>query len=332
LPCPAPLIVSLGDPAGIGPEIIGQAWDSLRHDGPVFAVAGDSDLLECLGFPVRVLTDIGEALDVFPTSLPVLHSPVGTKVSAGKPDPSAAPAIIGWIRDATLLCLSGKAAGLVTAPIAKANLYSAGFAYPGHTEYLGFLTSQAPHEGARGPVMMLAVEGLRTTLVTIHQPLADVPASLSRDRIIHAGLVTAQALKRDFGISNPRIAVAGLNPHAGENGTIGREEIDLIAPAIAQLKTLGVNASGPYPADSLFTTDHRQTYDAAVCMYHDQALIPVKMLDFWGGVNVSLGLPVVRTSPDHGTAFNIAGTGTARPASMIAAIRMARAIADCRSR
>ena len=322
----------MGDPAGIGPEIIGKAWQALSRQGPTFVVTGDADLIQSQGFPAAPVSSLIEAETVFQRAIPVLHQAVSGTVTPGCPSAEAAEAIIGWIRRAVELCLAGEASGLVTAPIAKANLYSAGFKYPGHTEYLGALTAAAPLGGERGPVMMLAVEGLRTCLVTIHKPLADVSPSLDIQKIVHTGLVAAQALKRDFGISHPRLAVAGLNPHAGESGSIGREEIEIIEPAIVRLRGLGVDASGPYPADSLFTSERRTTYDAALCMYHDQALIPVKMLEFWGGVNVSLGLPLVRTSPDHGTAFDIAGQGTARGDSMIAAIRMAQAIAECRTR
>ena len=332
MPQNRPLIVSMGDPAGIGPEITAKAWVSLRGAGPAFAVVGDADLLRGQHVEVQSIDDLEQASGVFQRALPVLHRPVGAPVTPGLPTPGAAEAIIGWIREACELCLQQQAAGLVTAPIAKSNLYSAGFSYPGHTEFLGSLTAASPFDGERGPVMMLAVEGLRTTLATIHKPISQVPAALSRALIVHTGLVTAEALRRDFGIANPRLAVSGLNPHAGENGAIGLEEVEMIEPAIAELRALGVVATGPHPADSLFTTHHRESYDAALCMYHDQALIPVKMLDFWGGVNVSLGLPIVRTSPDHGTAFDIAGAGLARADSMIAAIRMARSISDCRSR
>lgn len=321
----------MGDPAGIGPEIIGGAWKALSGHGPRFAVIGDAGVLRGLGLSVQEIDQASEAAAVFTGAIPVIHSAVGVDITPGRPSAGAAKAIIAWIRQATEFCLEGQASGLVTAPIAKASLYSDGFPYPGHTEYLGALTAQAPFEGERGPVMMLAVPGLRTTLATIHKPLADVPAAITLELIVHTGLVTAQAVKRDFGIPSPRIAVAGLNPHAGESGSIGRQEVEIIGPAIAELQRLGVDATGPYPADSLFTEENRPRYDAALCMYHDQALIPVKMLDFWGGVNVTLGLPIVRTSPDHGTGFDIAGTGKARPDSMIAAIHMAQAIADCRA-
>jgi 4-hydroxythreonine-4-phosphate dehydrogenase len=229
------------------------------------------------------------------------------------------------------LALAGEIGGVVTAPIAKAPLYAAGFKFPGHTEFLGELTAAAPYAGARGPIMMLTARDLRVTLVTVHAPLARVPGLLSTPAIVHAGRVTAEALRRDFGVAAPRIAVAGLNPHAGESGNIGREEVDIVAPAVQALRASGIDASGPYPADSMFPEEMRVRYDAALCLYHDQALIPVKMLDFWGGVNVTLGLPIVRTSPDHGTAFDIAGRGLARPDSLIAAIRLADQIARARA-
>jgi 4-hydroxythreonine-4-phosphate dehydrogenase len=238
--------------------------------------------------------------------------------------------VIRWIETGVGLALSGAVSGLVTAPIAKAPLYAAGFGFPGHTEFLAELTAAGRHDGARGPVMMLTAADLRVALVTIHEPLAKVSSLLTIEKIVNAGLVTAQALRRDFGIAVPRLAVAGLNPHAGESGSLGREEIEVIAPAVRALRELGVEATGPSPADSLFHPEARARYDAVLCMYHDQALIPVKMLDFWGGVNVTLGLPIVRTSPDHGTGFDIAGRGVARPDSLIAAIRLAAEIAPRR--
>jgi 4-hydroxythreonine-4-phosphate dehydrogenase len=253
----------------------------------------------------------------------VLDLPLRARVIAGQPSASAAATVIQWIETAVGLALSGDVTGVVTAPIAKAPLYAAGFKFPGHTEFLGDLTAAARYDGARGPIMMLTAHDLRVTLVTVHAPLARVPSLLSIEAIVNAGLVTAQALRRDFGVAAPRIAVAGLNPHAGESGTLGREEVELVEPAVRALRDLGVDATGPYPADSLFPAEMRSRYDAVVCLYHDQALIPVKMLDFWGGVNVTLGLPIVRTSPDHGTAFDIAGRGLARADSMVAAIRLA---------
>ncbi len=329
-----PLAISLGDPAGIGPEIVFKAWSALRHTGPAFVVVGD--LNQVASAPggasglVRPVSSVDDAAQVFPHALPVIDVPLTEPVVAGSSSPSAAKAVIAWIETAVGLALSGAAGGVVTAPIAKETLYRVGFPFPGHTEFLGELTLDHRYDGARGPVMMLAAPGLRVSLVTVHTPLAEVSASLSVEKIVAAGLVTAQALRRDFGIEAPRLAVAGLNPHAGEGGTIGREELQIVGPAVRALRDLGVEASGPRPADSLFHEAARATYDAALCLYHDQALIPVKMLDFWGGVNITLGLPIVRTSPDHGAAFDIAGRGQARPDSMIAAIRMAQAIAERR--
>jgi 4-hydroxythreonine-4-phosphate dehydrogenase len=277
-----------------------------------------------------VIAGAGDAAARFADALPVLDLPLAAPVTLGHPSAIAAPHVVRWIERAVALALAGEAAGVVTGPIAKATLYEAGFAYPGHTEFLGVLTEAAPLAGERGPVMMLAAADLRVALVTVHAPLARVPALVTRERIVHAGLVTAQALTRDFGIAAPRLAVAGLNPHAGEGGTIGREEVEVVGPAVEALRAAGIDARGPSPADSLFHPAARATYDAALCLYHDQALIPVKMLDFWGGVNLTLGLPIVRTSPDHGTAFDIAGRGVARPDSLSAAIRMAAQIAGRR--
>lgn len=329
-----PLAISLGDPAGIGPEIVFKAWSALRHTGPTFVVVGDlNQVASATGGTsgvVRPISSVEDASQVFADALPVIDIPLLEPVVAGAPSPRAAKAVISWIETAVGLALSGAVGGVVTAPIAKQTLYGAGFPFPGHTEFLGELTLDHRFDGARGPVMMLAAPGLRVSLVTVHTPLAEVSASLSVEKIVNAGLVTAQALRRDFGIEAPRLAVAGLNPHAGEGGTIGREELQIVGPAVRALRDLGVNASGPSPADSLFHEAARATYDAVLCLYHDQALIPVKMLDFWGGVNITLGLPIVRTSPDHGTAFDIAGRGQARPDSMIAAIRMAMAISERR--
>ncbi|MBL8772333.1 MAG: 4-hydroxythreonine-4-phosphate dehydrogenase PdxA, partial [Phenylobacterium sp.] len=323
--------LTLGDPAGIGPEIIVKAWRALRTEPHVFFVVGDAQAVAAAPTSsaalVRSISTPDEAAAAFPDAIPVLDLPLKAPVVAGRPTPEAAGAVIRWIETAVGLALSRTVAGVVTAPIAKAPLYAAGFKFPGHTEFLGELTSAAPYEGARGPVMMLTAKDLRVTLVTVHEPIAKVASKLSIEAVVDAGLVTAQALQRDFGVARPRLVVAGLNPHAGESGAIGREEVEIVEPAVRVLKDLGVDARGPYPADTLFPEEVRRTYDAAVCLYHDQALIPVKMLDFWGGVNVTLGLPIVRTSPDHGTAFDIAGRGIARPDSLIAAIRLAAEIA-----
>ncbi|MES2033116.1 MAG: 4-hydroxythreonine-4-phosphate dehydrogenase PdxA [Pseudomonadota bacterium] len=330
----APLALSLGDPAGVGPEIVAKAWRALCAEGPPFMVVGDVQALAAAPgppTPVRAVTGPDEALRVFSGALPVLDLPLSAPVVAGQPSSANAPAVIRWIETAAGLALSGAVGGVVTAPIAKAPLYAAGFKFPGHTEFLAELTAAGRHDGAQGPVMMLTAADLRVALVTIHEALADVPRLLSVEKIVNAGLVTAQALKRDFGIEAPRLAVAGLNPHAGESGSIGREEIEIVEPAVRALRELGVNATGPSPADTLFHPEARARYDAVLCLYHDQALIPVKMLDFWGGVNVTLGLSIVRTSPDHGTGFDIAGRGLARPDSLIAAIRLAAEIAERRA-
>ncbi|HYE46763.1 MAG TPA: 4-hydroxythreonine-4-phosphate dehydrogenase PdxA [Caulobacter sp.] len=330
----APLAVTLGDPAGIGPEIIVKAWRAL-HDGAPFLVVGDAGCLRSApgarDIPVQAIGAPEEAARVFAGAIPVLHQPLAAPVVAGQPSPGHARAILGWIETAVGLALTGAVAGVVTAPIAKAPLYAAGFQFPGHTEFLAELTAAKSQPGARGPVMMLAADGLRVALATIHTPLAQVSQGLTIEGLVNAGLVTAQALSRDFGVREPRLMVAGLNPHAGEGGGIGREEIDIIAPAVRALRDLRVDARGPAPADTLFHPEARSGYDAVLCMYHDQGLIPLKMLDFWGGVNVTLGLPIVRTSPDHGTGFDIAGRGLARPDSLINALRLARGVADRRA-
>lgn len=332
---PAPLALTMGDPAGVGPEIIVKAWRALRDGSRPFLAVGDFDALaSATGDGAQILRRISspdQAAAVFPEALPVLDRPLSTPVVAGHPTSAAAGAIVQWIEIAVGLALSGAVAGVVTAPIAKAPLYEAGFGFPGHTEFLGELTAGAPYAGARGPLMMLASQDLRVTLVTVHTALAEVPGKLTVEAIMQVARITEEGLKRDFAIPRPRIAVAGLNPHAGEDGGMGREEIEIVIPAIAALRAQGMDVSGPYPADTLFHAEARARYDAAVCLYHDQGLIPVKMLDFWGGVNLTLGLPIVRTSPDHGTAFDIAGRGIARADSMIAAIHAADAIVRNRS-
>ncbi|WP_091738636.1 4-hydroxythreonine-4-phosphate dehydrogenase PdxA [Phenylobacterium immobile] len=333
---PAPLALTMGDPAGIGPEIIVKAWRALRAKSRPFFVVGDFNALaSASGDGASILRRISgpdQAAAIFPDALPVLDLPLSAPVIAGKPNSAAAGPIVQWIEVAVGLALSGAAAGVVTAPIAKAPLYEAGFGFPGHTEFLGELTLGAPYEGERGPLMMLASQDLRVTLVTVHSALADVPGQLSKAAIIKVARITDEALRRDFAIAHPRIAIAGLNPHAGEDGGMGLEEIEIIAPAVNALREAGLDVRGPFPADTLFHAEARSGYDAAICLYHDQGLIPVKMLDFWGGVNLTLGLPIVRASPDHGTAFNIAGRGLARSDSMIAAIRAADQIVLNRSR
>ena len=327
----APIAISMGDPAGIGPEIIVKAWRALRRGGPVFVVIGDRARLAsgdgADAPPLKSIESLAECAATFAQAIPVIDMPLDAPVTPGLPSPANAASVIAWIERGARLALAGEASALVTAPIAKAPLYAAGFSFPGHTEFLGQI---APREDGAAPVMLLAAGDLRCALVTIHEPLAKVPALITGKAIVAAGRLTAAALADDFGIARPRLAVAGLNPHAGEAGALGRDEAEIIAPAIEALRAAGVDASGPHPADSLFHAEARRGYDAALCMYHDQALIPVKMLDFWGGVNVTLGLPIVRTSPDHGVAFDIAGKGVARPDSLIAALRLAAEIATRR--
>jgi len=327
------LAVTLGDPAGIGPEIITKAWSALRQTGPAFVVVGDLQQLASTSGPPLPLQRIGsadEAAAIFADALPVLDLPLTSPVVAGQPSGVHAQAIIGWIETAVGLALSGEVSGIVTAPIAKAPLYEAGFAFPGHTEFLGMLTAKASHDAVRGPIMMLAAGDLRAIPATVHHAIAEVPDLLTIECLVRTGVIADQALRKDFGIASPRLVMSGLNPHAGEGGKVGREEIDVISPAVRALRDLGIDCNGPAPADTLFHPEARRAYDVVICMYHDQALIPVKMLDFWSGVNVTLGLPVVRTSPDHGVAFDIAGRGLARADSMIAAIRLAADIAERR--
>jgi 4-hydroxythreonine-4-phosphate dehydrogenase len=321
---PAPLALTMGDPAGIGGEISLRAWQALREAGPEFAVLDDPARLAALalhlGLSVRVqvIAAAGEAEAVFRDALPVLPIALPAPVTPGHPDVANAQAVIASITEATRLAMVGEVVGIVTNPIAKAALYAGGFAHPGHTEFLGELTGSLTP-----PVMMLASPKLRVVPVTIHVSLRRALAELSGDGILAAARVTAAALREQFGIARPRLAIAGLNPHAGEQGAMGDEENTMIAPAIATLRAEGIDATGPYPPDTMFTETARAGYDAAICMYHDQALIPLKTLDMAHGVNVTLGLPIVRTSPDHGTAFDIAGTGRADPSSLIAALRLA---------
>ncbi|SES96617.1 4-hydroxythreonine-4-phosphate dehydrogenase PdxA [Oceanicella actignis] len=323
---PPPIAVSGGDPAGIGPEIAAAAWRALSAAGsPVFAAIGDAALFEAQGAPCARIAQLAEAPAVFARALPVLHRPLAAPARPGRPDPANAPCVVAWIEEAVRLALSGAASAVTTLPINKKALKDgAGFAFPGHTEFLADLC------GAGAPTMMLAGPTLRVVPVTIHEPLACVPALLSAEAIERAALHAHQALRRDFGLRAPRLAAAGLNPHAGEGGAMGREEIELIAPALARLRARGVDVAGPLPADAMFHPAARARWDAALCMYHDQALIPFKTLDFDEGVNLTLGLPIVRTSPDHGTAYDIAGRGVASARSLIAALRMAAAMARAR--
>lgn len=327
-----PLALSLGEPSGVGPEIVAKAWRALSGDPSLaFAVVGDAALIEAEGVSVRSIPSPAEAREVFSHGVPVLHRPLPVPAVAGRPDAANALSVADWIEEGVALTLAGETSGLVTAPIAKAPLYAAGFRFPGHTEFIAELTADAPYAGTRGPVMMLTAADLRAGLVTIHAPLAQVPELVTEDRVRRTARVMHEAMRRDFGIAAPRLALAGLNPHAGESGSIGLEEIEVLSPAVQALRAEGVDITDPLPADTLFHPDARRGYDAVVCLYHDQALIPVKTIDFWGGVNVTLGLPIVRTSPDHGVGFDIAGQGKARPDSLIAAIGLAARMAKGRA-
>ena len=325
----APLALTMGEPAGIGGELTLLAWQ--RRDAaalPPFFALDDPGRLERLAaglgwtVPLRPIAGPEEAAAAFPQALPVLPIALPRPVAAGRPDPANAPAVIQAIRTAATLVRAGRAAALVTNPIQKETLYAAGFRHPGHTEFLAELA------GGADVAMMLACPELRVVLVTVHLPLREAVAALSTDKIVAAGRIAAAALARDFAIARPLLAVAALNPHAGEGGTLGREEIEIIAPAVAALRASGIAAEGPAPADTLFHPAARRRYDAVLCMYHDQALIPLKTIDFAQGVNVTLGLPFIRTSPDHGTALDIAGSGTADPASLIAALKLAGEMAQ----
>jgi 4-hydroxythreonine-4-phosphate dehydrogenase len=327
----APLALTIGEPAGIGGEITLKAWCARAESAlPPFFVLDDPERLTRLAaalkmhVPIQTVATPEDAVSVFTHALPVLPIALPHPVVPGKPDPANAPAVISAIATSVDLVKQGRAAAIVTNPIQKETLYAAGFPHPGHTEYLAELA------GGLTPVMMLICPGLRVVPVIVHQPLKESIALLRSETILTAGRITAEALRRDFGIARPRLAVAGLNPHAGENGTLGREEIEIIAPAVAALRALGIAAVGPAPADTMFHAAARARYDAALCMYHDQALIPLKTIDFDRGVNVTLGLPFIRTSPDHGTACDIAGKGIANPASLIAAIELAGELAKRR--
>ena len=324
-----PLAISQGDPAGIGPEIIQAAWRALRETGPRFVTYADPRLFASAD--VEVIAAPHEASAVFPRALPVINVPLAEPARAGQPTPAHAPAIIASIEKAVKAALAEEVSGVVTAPIAKHVLYDAGFRFPGHTEFLADLTKHAPVIGPRGPVMMLVGGGLRVSLVTIHIPLSEVSQKVTAEAVMQTVGVTDQALRSDLGRPEPKIALCGLNPHAGEGGALGREEIDTLAPAVNAMRARGLRVSGPHSADTMFHAEARASYDAAVALYHDQGLIPIKTLDFHGGVNVTLGLPIVRTSPDHGAAFGIAGAGKARPDSMIAALQLAASMAARRA-
>lgn len=321
------IAMTMGEPAGIGGEIALKAW--LNHRGlPPFFVIDDpsrlADLVSRLGLPIT-LRKIGapeEAAAVFPDALPVYPLALPKPAIPGRLDLGNAAAVQRAIETATEFAMAGRVSAIVTNPIQKQILYKAGFGYPGHTEFLAALAGSTTR-----PVMMLACSQLRVIPVTIHIGLRRALDALTTDVIVETAIVTAKALWQDFGIAAPRLAIAGLNPHAGEGGTLGSEEVEIVEPAVRRIRAQGVNGFGPLPPDAMFSIHARANYDAAICMYHDQALIPIKTIDFDNTVNVTLGLPIVRTSPDHGTALDIAGQGKAREHSLVAALRMAAEIA-----
>jgi 4-hydroxythreonine-4-phosphate dehydrogenase len=329
---PAPLVLTMGEPAGIGPEITLKAWSALKHDPAYcFCYVGYLEQLREIGaglspaVPAVRVDDISKAAEAFATGVPVLALDQPSPVPLGIPVDENAPAVIKAIELAVQFAGNGNAAAMVTNPINKDVLSASGFQYTGHTDFLGALTKQPA-----APVMMLASDKLKVVPVTVHMALAEVPEKLSTQAIVHAGKVTTSALKLYFGVAEPLLAVAGLNPHAGDGGLFGHEEAGIIVPAIEQLKA-SVSVAGPFAADSLFHDAARTTYDAVLCMYHDQALIPIKTLGFFDAVNVTLGLDIIRTSPDHGTALDIAGAGLADPSSLLAALKMAADMAAGRS-
>ncbi len=329
----APLGLTMGDPAGIGPEIALRAFQHRRDLGLApFVIFGDAGLFTERARGLGITADIqrvaspAAAVTAFATSLPVIDIALAERSIAGQPSAANAAATIAAIETAVAEAAAGTIRGVVTNPVAKSVLYRAGFAHPGHTEFLADLAGRHWPGRRHHPVMMLASDVLKVVPLTIHVPLINVPKLINRGLIFETVHITAEALRRDFGIEMPRIAVAGLNPHAGEDGSIGTEDRDIIAPAIRDLVSEGLSVTGPHSADTLFHAAARRTYDAVIAMYHDQALIPIKTLAFDEGVNVTLGLPFVRTSPDHGTAFDIAAGFSASPASLVAALKMADAM------
>ncbi len=331
-----PLAVSMGDPAGIGLELAARVWTE-RLGAPPFVLVGDPDALERastrIGAPKPRLNVVEDAAQIAARddALTVLHTPLAMEETPGAPDPVNADATIAAIEGGVAAVRAGAASALVTLPIAKAVLHTTDFGFPGHTEFIAHLTKHDAWAQTRGPVMMLAGPSLKVALATIHTPLAQVARTLTRERIVEVGRILGEALRRDFGVAAPRIALCGLNPHAGEDGHIGREEIDLVNPAAAQLRAEGWNVGDARSADALFHEQARAGYDAAIALYHDQGLIPIKTLHFWDAVNVTLGLPIVRTSPDHGTGFDIAGKDAARADSFRAALKLAWEMAQRRA-
>lgn len=325
----SPIAVSIGDPSGIGPEVIAKAWEqrAARKLRPFFAVGDRRSISAVWDGPVTPVMTPQEAAEHYDLALPIMHVEDADDIVPGQPNVQGARCALHSLELAVGLTRSGAAGAIVTGPVAKALLYNIGFTHPGQTEFIAERCGIA----AINTAMMLVGPDLRTVPVTIHVPLRQVPDRLSTELIISRVRVTERGLARNFGIEAPRIAIAGFNPHAGEGGAIGSEEIEIIAPAIEQLRAEGINVSGPHSSDTLFHARARATYDAAICLYHDQALIPIKTLYFDEGVNMTLGLPIVRTAPDHGTAFEIAGKNRAEPGAMIAAIRVAAECAEMRA-
>jgi 4-hydroxythreonine-4-phosphate dehydrogenase len=323
----------MGEPAGIGWEITAKAWLNRSKINSPFYLLEDFNRIAILiktlkkKIPIKKINHPRQAKNVFSYALPIYDKPMKAEVVTGKPSESTAQDVISSIQTAVNHVNLNLAAGLITNPIQKSILYESGFKYPGHTEFLGSLANHNQE-----PIMMLSCKGLRVVPITGHVNLLSAISSLSEDLIVKKAILVNQALKDDFGIVTPNIAIAALNPHAGERGTLGDQEEKIIIPAINRLKTFKINVTGPHPADTLFSNQNRKTYDVAICMYHDQALIPVKVLDFYNGVNITLGLPFIRTSPDHGTALDIAGKGVANEESMIASINLAFEVVQNRSK
>ena len=318
-----PLVLTMGEPAGIGGELTFKAWHKRRKTGPVFVFVGDPTVLAQSvqsqgGAPsLTEVRNLSSVRDVFADGLPVLPLSSRIRGTFAHPAKTDAALVAESIRTAVALCRDGLAGAVVTNPIHKKSLYDAGFRFPGHTEFIANLC------GTTHPVMMLQSPRVRVVPLTVHLSLREAINTIDENLICRVVCTVNTALRTNFGLSSPRLAVAGLNPHAGEGGTLGHEDTEIIAPAVERLRGEGINITGPVPGDALFTPENRQTFDVAICMYHDQALIPVKALDFDRAVNVTLGLPIIRTSPDHGTAFDIAGKGIASPSSLIAALDLA---------
>lgn len=327
-----PISISMGEPAGIGSECLFKSWQARGEQHiPPFYLVGDVEFTQQqakalhMAVPVQKIEHPSQANGVFGKALPVYHLALNADVKPGHADPSNASTVLDSIKIATQHVLDGDASAIVTLPIHKSTLYQSGFSFPGHTEYLTALCNST-----KSTVMMLEIDGLRVALSTIHLSLKDAIGKITTSLIVNQALTVERAMRHMFGIAKPRLALAALNPHAGEHGAMGLEEIEIITPALEQIRERGISVTGPHPADTMFHAKARAQYDCAICLYHDQGLIPIKTLDFHGGVNITLGLPIVRTSPDHGTAFDIAGKGIADPSSLIASIKRAQQLASAR--